>query len=48
MDLDKLLAARLYAARMRPYLATALFALQPVPSRRVPTMAVDRYWHRYA
>ncbi|HKT02051.1 MAG TPA: VWA-like domain-containing protein [Rugosimonospora sp.] len=48
MDLDKLLAARLYAARLRPYLATALFALQPVPSPRVPTMAVDRYWRCYA
>jgi hypothetical protein len=48
MDLDKLLAARLFAARMRPYLATALFALQPVPSRRAPTMAVDRWWRCYA
>ncbi|GAA5216390.1 vWA domain-containing protein [Streptomyces thinghirensis] len=47
LDLDKLFAARLQAARARPYLATALFALHVVPSRRVPTMAVDRYWRCY-
>ncbi|MFI2376997.1 VWA-like domain-containing protein [Streptomyces sp. NPDC018964] len=47
LDLDKLLAARLQAARARPYLATALFALHPVESRRVPTMAVDRHWRCY-
>ena len=27
LDHEKLFAARLYAARVRPYLATALFAL---------------------
>ncbi|MFE0320259.1 vWA domain-containing protein, partial [Streptomyces albogriseolus] len=48
LDLDKLLAARLTAVRARPYLATALFALHPVESRGVPTMAVDRYWRCYA
>lgn len=48
LDLGKLLAARLQAARARPYLATALFALHPVASRRVPTMAVDRHWRCYA
>ena len=48
IDMQKLLAARLYAARQRPYLATALFALHPVPSRAVPTMAVDRHWRCYA
>ncbi|MGW1785720.1 vWA domain-containing protein [Streptomyces sp. NPDC002143] len=48
LDLDKLLAARLQAARARPYLATALFALHVVESRRVPTMAVDRHWRCYA
>ncbi|GFJ85768.1 hypothetical protein Phou_099480 [Phytohabitans houttuyneae] len=48
LDRDKLLAARLYAAKVRPYLATALFALHPVESARVPTMAVDRYWRCYA
>ncbi|MFF3732538.1 VWA-like domain-containing protein [Streptomyces sp. NPDC002476] len=47
LDLDKLFAARLHAARVRPYLATALFALHVVESRRVPTMAVDRHWRCY-
>ncbi|MGI5285053.1 DUF2201 family putative metallopeptidase [Nonomuraea polychroma] len=47
LDLEKLFAARLHAARVRPYLATALFALQTVESRRVPTMAVDRHWRCY-
>ncbi|MEU2068829.1 vWA domain-containing protein [Streptomyces anulatus] len=47
LDLEKLFAARLQAARVRPYLATALFALHTVESRQVPTMAVDRYWRAY-
>ncbi|WP_330255974.1 VWA-like domain-containing protein [Nocardia sp. NBC_00565] len=47
LDLEKLFAARLYAVRVRPYLATALFALHIVESRRVPTMSVDRYWRCY-
>ncbi|MFG2874615.1 VWA-like domain-containing protein [Streptomyces sp. NPDC048337] len=47
LDRDKLFSARLHAARVRPYLATALFALHPVESRRVPTMAVDRHWRCY-
>ncbi|MFF0155413.1 VWA-like domain-containing protein [Micromonospora sp. NPDC005203] len=47
LDVDKLYAARLYAARVRPYLATALFALHTVASRQVPTMAVDRHWRCY-
>ena len=47
LDLDKLFAARLYAARARPYLATALFALHTVESRQVPTMGVDRHWRVY-
>ncbi|MFJ2092607.1 VWA-like domain-containing protein [Streptomyces sp. NPDC087901] len=47
LDLDKLFAARLQAARARPYLATALFALHTVESRRVPTMAVDLHWRCY-
>ncbi|MFE7412120.1 vWA domain-containing protein [Streptomyces laurentii] len=47
LDREKLFAARLHAARVRPYLATALFALHPVESRRVPTMAVDRHWRCY-
>ncbi|MER5867047.1 VWA-like domain-containing protein [Kitasatospora sp. NPDC002040] len=48
LDREKLFAARLHAARVRPYLATALFALHVVESRRVPTMAVDRHWRCYA
>ncbi|MFE3505963.1 VWA-like domain-containing protein [Kitasatospora sp. NPDC059160] len=48
LDLDKLYAARLQAARARPYLATALFALHLVEDRRVPTMGVDRHWRCYA
>jgi predicted metal-dependent peptidase len=47
LDRDKLFAARLHAARVRPYLATALFALHTVESERVPTMAVDRHWRCY-
>ncbi|MET9404323.1 VWA-like domain-containing protein [Streptomyces sp. NPDC002935] len=47
LDLEKLFAARLHAARVRPYLATALFALHSVESRWVPTMAVDRHWRCY-
>ncbi|MEV6238304.1 VWA-like domain-containing protein [Lentzea sp. NPDC051838] len=47
MDTEKLFAARLYAVRCRPYLATALFALHVVESRQVPTMAVDRHWRCY-
>ncbi|MGK5545798.1 vWA domain-containing protein [Streptomyces sp. URMC 127] len=47
LDRDKLFAARLHAARARPYLASALFALHTVESRQVPTMAVDRYWRCY-
>ncbi|MER5886410.1 VWA-like domain-containing protein [Streptomyces sp. NPDC001941] len=47
LDEEKLYAARLRAVRARPYLATALFALHVVESRRVPTMAVDRHWRCY-
>ncbi|MFD6425290.1 VWA-like domain-containing protein [Streptomyces sp. NPDC060198] len=47
LDRDKLFAARLQAVRARPYLATALFALCPVESVRVPTMAVDQHWRCY-
>ncbi|MFF9274528.1 vWA domain-containing protein [Streptomyces griseosporeus] len=47
LDLEKLYAARLHAVRVRPYLATALFALHVVESRDVPTMAVDRHWRCY-
>jgi predicted metal-dependent peptidase len=44
---EKLYTARLFAAEKRPYLATALFALRPIVSGGVPTMAVDRYWRCY-
>ncbi|KJK44348.1 hypothetical protein UK23_29875 [Lentzea aerocolonigenes] len=47
LDEEKLFAARLHAVRCRPYLATALFALRTVESRRVPTMAVDQRWRCY-
>ena len=47
MDEEKLFAARLHAVRCRPYLATALFALHPVESQHVPTMAVDEHWRCY-
>ncbi|MFC8531613.1 VWA-like domain-containing protein [Nocardia sp. NPDC057227] len=43
----KLYSARLLAAAARPYLATVLYALHLVESRRVPTMGVDRYWRCY-
>lgn len=47
LDTEKLLAARLYAVSVRPYLASALFALHVVEDRSVPTMAVDAYWRCY-
>ncbi|KUL26194.1 vWA domain-containing protein [Actinoplanes awajinensis] len=47
LDTEKLYAARLYAAKARPYLASALFALHVVDSPRTPTMAVDRHWRCY-
>ncbi|MFD3807558.1 VWA-like domain-containing protein [Streptomyces sp. NPDC058619] len=47
LDFGTLYAARLQAARARPYLATALFALHVVEARGVPTMAVDRHWRCY-
>ncbi|MDQ1041275.1 putative metal-dependent peptidase [Streptomyces sp. V3I8] len=48
LDMEKLLAARLHAVRVRPYLAGALFALHVVEDRSVPTMAVDAHWRCYA
>ena len=45
--MEKLLAARLHAVKVRPYLAGALFALQVVEDRSVPTMAVDPHWRCY-
>ncbi|WP_306420935.1 vWA domain-containing protein [Streptomyces griseicoloratus] len=45
--MEKLLAARLHAVKVRPYLADALFALHIVADRSVPTMAVDAHWRCY-
>ncbi|NKZ07313.1 hypothetical protein HGB48_26795 [Actinomadura latina] len=45
--MEKLLAARLHAVKVRPYLASALFALHVVEDRSVPTMAVDAQWRCY-
>ncbi|NEB80815.1 hypothetical protein G3I40_37240, partial [Streptomyces sp. SID14478] len=45
--MEKLLAARLHAVRVRPYLAAALFALHIVADSSVPTMGVDAYWRVY-
>jgi predicted metal-dependent peptidase len=47
LDTEKVYAARLHAVRVRPYLATALFALHVVASPEVPTMGVDRHWRVY-
>ncbi|MGJ3559162.1 hypothetical protein ACR6C2_10745 [Streptomyces sp. INA 01156] len=47
LDTEKLLAARLHAVKVRPYLAGALFALHVVEDRSVPTMAVDAHWRCY-
>ncbi|MFF8287600.1 VWA-like domain-containing protein [Streptomyces sp. NPDC016309] len=47
LDTEKLLAARLHAVKVRPYLAAALFALHVVEDRSVGTMAVDPYWRCY-
>ncbi|MFG3155558.1 VWA-like domain-containing protein [Streptomyces sp. NPDC048219] len=47
LDTEKLLAARLHAVKVRPYLADALFALHVVEDPSVPTMAVDAHWRCY-
>ncbi|MDE3724685.1 VWA-like domain-containing protein [Nocardiopsis sp. N85] len=47
LDRTKLLAARYRAAQARPYLASALYSLSVVETRRVPTMGVDRRWRCY-
>ncbi len=46
-DAELFAAARLRAARLQPYLATAVFALVPVASPGLGTFAVDRYWRVY-
>ena len=47
LDRGKLLAARRLAVAACPYLASALYAMEIVPSYAVPTMGVDRYWRCY-
>ncbi|GGM62476.1 VWA-like domain-containing protein [Dactylosporangium sucinum] len=47
LDRTKLLAARFRAAKLRPYLAAALYALSVVPSWHLATMGVDRHWRLY-
>lgn len=47
LDMEKLLAARLHAVKVRPYLASALFSLHVVEDPSVPTMAVDVHWRCY-
>jgi predicted metal-dependent peptidase len=47
LDRTKLLAARFRAARDRPYLASALYALSVVQTEHAGTMAVDRHWRCY-
>ncbi|MDO0825131.1 VWA-like domain-containing protein [Desulfosporosinus nitroreducens] len=43
----ELQAARVRLAKERPYLASAAWALQPVPKPGLGTMAVDMYWRLY-
>ncbi|MFD0585573.1 vWA domain-containing protein [Dactylosporangium darangshiense] len=47
LDRTRLLAARYQAAKVRPYLASALYALSVVPSWHLATMGVDRHWRLY-
>lgn len=47
MDIEKIAAARLYLASRRPYLASAIWTLSPVPISGMGTFAVDRYWRLY-
>lgn len=47
LDMGKLLAARLHAVKVRPYLAAALFALRVIEDGSIPTMGVDPHWRCY-
>ena len=47
LDTAKLAAARLWAASTCPYFAAGLFALTPVESPGLGTLAVDRRWRVY-
>jgi predicted metal-dependent peptidase len=40
-------AARLRLIKKRPYLASAAWALRPVPKASLGTLAVDKYWRIY-
>jgi predicted metal-dependent peptidase len=44
---EHLSAARLWAVTRAPYLATALFALSPIPLPGLGTLGTDRYWRLY-
>lgn len=46
-DAEFFSAARLRAARLQPYLASAVFSLIPVPSPGYGTFGVDRWWRVY-
>ncbi len=46
-DAELFSAARLRAARLQPYLASAVFSLIPVPSPGYGTFGVDRWWRVY-
>lgn len=43
----ELQAARIHLVKERPYLASAAWALQPVPKPGLGTLAVDMYWRLY-
>ncbi len=44
---QELQAARVLLAKERPYLASAAWALQPIPRPGLKTLGVDRYWRLY-
>ncbi len=48
LDLQKIAAARLWAATKLPYLASALFASRIVAQPECRTVAVDNAWHIHA
>lgn len=46
-ETEAVATARYIAARLHPFLASALFALQPVAADGLETFAVDAYWRVY-
>jgi predicted metal-dependent peptidase len=46
-DAELFAAARLRAARLQPYMASAIFSLIPIPIPGYGTFGVDRYWRVY-